>query len=97
MLQSQSFFSAVAVLVALIISCGAGVVFTQGFLLVRLNLFERIGYLAVATLATVYGLYGNVPALAGAVILVTFLFMYQLKKKKASHRSPVMKRNAQPV
>jgi TRAP-type uncharacterized transport system fused permease subunit len=97
MLQSQRFFSAVAVLVALIISCGAGVVFTQGFFLVRTSLLERFGYLAAATLGTVYGLYGNSVALAGAVILITILFMYQLKKKKASKRNPVMKQNTQPV
>jgi TRAP transporter 4TM/12TM fusion protein len=97
MLQSQSFYSAGAALVSLIISCGAGVVFTQGFLLVRTTWLERIGYLAAAALGTAYGLYGNIPAFIGAVILVTFLLMYQLKKKNAYHQNPVMKRNTQSV
>jgi TRAP-type uncharacterized transport system fused permease subunit len=97
MLQTQSLYSAGAALVALIISCGAGVVFTQGFLLVRITLFERIGYLAAATLGTAYGIYKIFPALLVAVILVVLLLMVQLKKKNASDRKLLMKQNTQPA
>ena len=82
MLQPQGFLSAVAALTALVIACGAAVIFTQGFFLVRTSLFERLGYLGAAILATSYGLYGNYSALIGALVLIGILILAQLKRKR---------------
>ncbi len=81
--QKQPVGEATLAVLALIIACGAFLVFCQNFCFSKLNLPERISFLAVTLMATYYGQFGGVPILIIAVIVSAALIFIQLKKRKA--------------
>ena len=80
--KSQPFFEAISALLALVIACGAMLVFCQGFCYIKISSPERILFLTTAMLATYFGQFGGYPLLISAMILFTALLIYQRKRKK---------------
>ncbi len=85
--KSQPILSGAAAMIALIVACGSIMVFSQGYFLVAAKKLERIGYLFVAVMATIYGLYGFLLAFFVSVALFIILFLNQLKRK--AHHSTI--------
>ncbi len=85
--KSQPILSGAAALVALIVACGSIMVFSQGYFLVATKRLERIAYLLVAVLATIFGLYGFLLAFFVSVALFIILFLNQFKRK--AHHSTI--------
>ena len=85
--KSQPLLSGAAAMIALIVACGSIMVFSQGYFLVAAKKLERIGYLFVAVMATIYGLYGFLLAFFVSVALFVILFLNQLKRK--AHHSTI--------
>jgi TRAP-type uncharacterized transport system fused permease subunit len=79
--QSQPFFSGAGAIISLIVACTSVMAFTQRYLIVAISGLERAGFLLVAVLATIYGLYGVVLALIVSVVLFVFLCLTQIKRK----------------
>jgi TRAP-type uncharacterized transport system fused permease subunit len=82
--KSQPFPEAAPVLLALVVACGAMLVFCQGFCFAKTNSLERIFFLLTALLATYYGQYGGYAILISAMILFTILLVFQRKKRKGT-------------
>ena len=85
--KSQPILSGAAAMIALIVACGSIMVFSQGYFLVAAKKLERIGYLFVAVMATIYGLYGFLLAFFVSVALFIILFLNQFKRK--AHHSTI--------
>ena len=85
--KSQPLLSGAAAMVALIVACGSITVFSQGYFLVVTKKLERIGYLLVAVLATIYGLYGFLLAFFASIVLFIILCLFQFKRK--AHHSKI--------
>ena len=81
--HSQPVASAILAIIALLVACGAMLVFCQGFCLVKTGTPERILFLVVALLATSYGQYGAYFALILSTGTGAVLLMMQWKRWKA--------------
>lgn len=85
--RAQPLLSGAAAMVALIVACGSIMVFSQGYFLVATKKIERMGYLFVAFLSTVYGLYGLWSAFFASIVLFIILCLFQFKRK--AHHSKI--------
>jgi TRAP transporter 4TM/12TM fusion protein len=80
--KSQPFFEAICAFLALVIACGAMLVFCQGFCYTKTGFQERSLFLLTALLATYFGQYGGYTVLISAFILFTALLMFQQKRRR---------------
>lgn len=85
LLKSQPLLDAASALMALVIACGAMLVFCQNFCFTRTSFLERILFLTTAIMATFFGLYNIYEALISAMILFIALLIFQRKK----YREPI--------
>ena len=81
MFPVKTFPGCLAPITVMALACGSLIVFVYGFFLTRITKLERIGYLAVAACATVFGLYGYLPGLVGALLLAIILVPFQIRRK----------------
>ena len=81
MIQAQPFFSAAAAIIALIIACTSVIALTQGYFLVATSRLERVGFLLIAILATIHGLYSVWLAFIVSVALFALFCLNQAKRK----------------
>lgn len=80
--MSQPIPEAIAAILALVIACGAFMVFCQGFCLSPVRSLERYLYLVTAILAIIFGQFGGNLLLLVSLALATGLIIVQLRKRR---------------
>jgi TRAP-type uncharacterized transport system fused permease subunit len=80
--KSQPPAEALSAVLALLVACGAMLVFCQNYCFTKTRLWERILFLSTALLSAYYGQGGGYTALILAMILFSILLIFQRKNKR---------------
>ena len=93
--QRQPLVDAMLAILALIMACGAFMVFCQNFCFTRLSPVERLAFLVVTVMATYFGQFGSLLTFIAAVIFSVILIALQWKQKNSSsHELSIEKHTA---
>ncbi len=95
--QSQPWPQAVMGLTALVIAMGSLMCFAQRYCLTHIGRLEGLGFLAAAVLASLYGIYGQVPMLAASLAVSTILLVMQWRKRRSIQPGALSRRRSRSI